>query len=302
MAGRKVDMSRIRHCYPFRSCFLKIRGMDYHYADEGWGEPIVMIHGNPTWSFYFRHMIRELSPFYRVIAPDHMGCGLSDKPDAREYDFRLKSRVEDLESLLDHLEIKKKITLMVHDWGGMIGMIYALRHPERISRLIVTNTAGFFPPGKKRLPLRLRLLRNVVPFAVPAVLGLNLFAAAALHMAPGKKLSPEIKQGLLAPYNCPRNRLATLKFVQDIPVHPTDFSYNLVRWADENLGRLAHLPMLICWGGRDFVFDADYFAEWTRRFPHAESRFFPDAGHYLLEDKAAEVTVLVKDFLKKHAI
>ncbi|MGE0084848.1 MAG: alpha/beta fold hydrolase [Desulfococcaceae bacterium] len=302
MAGRKISMSGIRHLYPFRSCFLNIRGLNYHYADEGWGEPIVMIHGNPTWSFYFRQMIRELSPAYRVIAPDHMGCGLSDKPDSHEYDFRLQSRVEDLEYLLDHLGIKEKITLMVHDWGGMIGMVYALRYPERIARLIVTNTAAFFPPGKKKLPLRLWLIRNILPFAVPAVLGLNLFARAALYMAPGRQLAPEIKQGLIAPYSNPRNRLATLKFVQDIPMRPGDPSYDLVRQTDKNLASLAHVPMLICWGGQDFVFDADYFAEWTRRFPYAETHFFPDAGHYILEDKAEELAFLVKDFLKKHAI
>ncbi len=302
MTGKKIRMAGFRHLYPFRSRFLKIREHSYHYLDEGEGEAVVMIHGNPTWSFYFRQMIRELSPRYRVVAPDHMGCGLSDKPDEHEYDFRVQTRAQDLECLLDHLGIKEKITLMVHDWGGMIGMIYALRHPERISRLIITNTAGFFPPGKKKLPIRLWLIRNILPFAVPAVLGLNLFARAALHMAPCKKLSPEIKQGLIAPYNSPRNRLATLKFVQDIPLHPGDGSYEAVRWVDEHTALLAHIPMLICWGGQDFVFDADYFAEWQRRFPHAETRFFPDAGHYILEDKAAELAVLVKDFLKKHAV
>ena len=301
MAGKKIRMAGIRHLYPFRSRFLKIRGYNYHYLDEGEGEAVVMIHGNPTWSFYFRRMILELSPRYRVIAPDHMGCGLSDKPDERGYDFRVQTRAEDLECLLDHLGIKENITLMVHDWGGMIGMIYALRHPERIRRLIITNTAAFFPPGNKRLPLRLWLIRNILPFAVPAVLGLNLFARAALYIAPRTRLSPETKSGLIAPYNCPRNRLATLKFVQDIPLYPGDGSYEPVRWVDENTAALAHIPMLICWGGHDFVFDTDYFAEWQRRFPHAETHFFPDAGHYILEDKAAELAVLVKDFLKKHA-
>ncbi|MEE4358657.1 MAG: alpha/beta fold hydrolase [Desulfococcaceae bacterium] len=302
MSFKQKDISAIRHLYPFTSRFLKIRGLHYHYLDEGEGEVLLLLHGNPTWSFYFRHLVRDLSPQYRMIVPDHMGCGLSDKPGTAEYDFRLKSRTDDLESLLEHLGIREKITLVLHDWGGMIGMAYALRHPERISRLVICNTAAFFPPGRKKIPLRLAVIRNILPFAVPAVLGLNLFSRAALYMAPYRKLSPEVKKGLTLPYNCPGHRLATLKFVQDIPLHPTDSSYETARQVDENLHSFSRLPALICWGAHDFVFDRDYFDEWRRRFPHAESHYFSDAGHYILEDKAAELTILLKDFLIKHRI
>ena len=106
-----------RRLYPFDSHFLNRGGLRYHYLDEGRGDPIVMLHGNPTWSFYFRRMVRGLSPEYRCIVPDHIGCGLSDKPGADRYGYRLEHRVADLEHLLDFLCIDRNITLMVHDWG-----------------------------------------------------------------------------------------------------------------------------------------------------------------------------------------
>lgn len=256
-----------------------------------------MIHGNPTWSFYFRKLVKALSPKFRTIVPDHMGCGLSDKPDARQYDFRLKSRINDLDDLLDHLHINEKITLVLHDWGGMIGMAYALRHPERIHRFIIMNTAAFLPPDGKKLPLSLRLVRNIKPLAVPGVLGFNLFARGALFAASYQKLSKDVQSGLLAPYNNWNNRIATLKFVQDIPVKKKDPSYPLVKYVDENLHKLSHIPMLICWGEHDFVFDTDYLLEWQRRFPDATLKIFSDAGHYVLEDAAERIIPRVRSFL-----
>ncbi|MDM8550972.1 alpha/beta fold hydrolase [Desulfobacterales bacterium HSG2] len=287
------------HLYPFKSHFMDLDGLTYHYLDEGEGAPVVMLHGNPTWSFYYRDLVKAIAPQFRAIVPDHIGCGLSDKPDTERYDYRLKSRVNDLERLIDHLGLKEGIRLIVHDWGGMIGVIYALRHMERINRIVIMNTAGFFPPAGKRLPLRLWLVRNLLPFAVPAVLGLNLFSRAALYMASRKGLSKDVRAGLTAPYNSWNNRIATLRFVQDIPVTKKDPSYGLVKYADDNLHRLADIPMLICWGKHDFVFDAAYLAEWRRRFPHADVREFSDAGHYLLEDAADEIIPLIRDFLNQ---
>lgn len=275
-------------------------GFAFHYVDEGSGEPVLMIHGNPTWSFYFRSLIRSLSPQFRVVAPDHLGCGLSDKPETTRYDYRLRSRINDLEAFIDHLGFNKKITLVVHDWGGVIGLAYAVKHPEKTSRIVIMNTAAFFPPGGKKLPFRLRLIRNVWPFAIPAVLGFNLFAFGAAFMASHKGLSRKARLGLTAPYNCWKNRIATLKFVQDIPLIPTDESYGLVRNVDENLHKLERIPMLICWGKHDFVFDTSYLAEWQRRFPNAEVHLFSDAGHYVLEDEPETIQIRIMDFLNRN--
>jgi haloalkane dehalogenase len=295
---KPVDISTFKHLYPFKSHFLDLSGLKYHYLDQGSGDPVVMIHGNPTWSFYFRVLIKELSTRFRAIVPDHIGCGLSDKPDPNQYGYRLKNRVEDLETFLNYLDLKEKITLILHDWGGMIGMIYALRHIEKIERIVLMNTAAFFPPAGKSLPFRLWLVRNVTPFSKLAVQGANLFAYTALFIASHKKLDNEVKSGLIAPYNCWENRTAILKFVQDIPVDEKDPSYDLVEFADKNLHRLDNIPMLICWGKHDFVFDLDYLSEWRRRFPDATVHLFPGAGHYVLEDVPEKILPLVRDFLK----
>jgi haloalkane dehalogenase len=293
------DLSFIKDLYPFESHYIKVRGLDYHYIDEGSGEPIIMIHGNPTWSFFFRELIKGLSKHYRTIAPDHIGCGLSEKPGIKQYDFRLKSRIEDLEFFLNKLSLTQKITLVLHDWGGIIGIAYALRHLEKIGRLIIMNTAAFLPRPGKSIPLRLWLIRNIRPFAGPAVLGLNLFAKAAVHMASFKKLAKSVKQGLLFPYNYWNNRLATLKFVQDIPLKESDESYYIIKDAEANLGGLDNIPMLILWGIHDFVFDMDYFKEWQKRFPNAIFHTFSEAGHYILEDVPEKVLECIKEFLKK---
>jgi haloalkane dehalogenase len=299
--GRKtVDVSLFHHLYPFQSHYLDLDGLKYHYIDEGTGEPVLMIHGNPTWSFYYRELIKALSPNFRTIVPDHIGCGLSDKPDIEQYDYRLKSRIENLGVLINSIAVKEKITLVVHDWGGIIGMAYALQNQEKIHRIIVMNTAAFLPPGEKRLPFTLWVVRNIRTFASPAVLGFNLFAHAALYLATYKGLTKDVKRGLTAPYNCWKNRIATLKFVQDIPVTEKDASYGLVKYVDRNLNRLKDIPMLICWGEHDFVFDTAYLNEWRRRFPKAEAHLFKDAGHYVLEDVPEKVIPLIKDFLHNY--
>ncbi len=300
--NKPVDRSRWHQLYPFSSHFVNRNGLKYHYLDQGSGDPIVMIHGNPTWSFFFRELVKGLSRRYRTIAPDHIGCGLSDKPGIDRYDYRLQSRVDDLDRFIAKMGLKKKLTLVLHDWGGMIGLAVALRRIEMIGRLVILNTAAFLPPRGKRLPLRLQLIRNIDFLAKPAVLGGNLFVQGALLMAPQRRLDPAVRAGLAAPYNCWNNRRATLMFVRDIPLSTADPSYALVKHVDENLHKLKNLPMLICWGAHDFVFDSDYLSEWRRRFSGAEVHLFPDAGHYILEDVPQQILTLVDRFLQSHPL
>jgi haloalkane dehalogenase len=294
-----IDIAPFRHLYPFTSRYAEVNGFTMHYVDEGEGEPVILLHGNPTWSFYFRELIKGLSPAYRCIAPDHIGCGLSARPRAFEYGFRLRNRIDDIEAFIDGLGLVKDITLVVHDWGGMIGAGFAVRHPERIARLIVLNTAAFLKPEAKPLPWMLNIIRSLPLLAAPAVLGLNLFARGAAWTASARRLPSDVRKGLVAPYNTWRNRLATLRFVQDIPVSPADSSYDVAAEIDRALNRLSGKPILICWGERDFVFDRDYLSEWKRRFPEAEVHCFPDAGHYVLEDVPEPILHLMKDFLKR---
>ena len=298
---KPIDIESFRHLYPFKSHYMDLDGHKYHYVDEGRGEPVVMVHGNPTWSFYYRELIKSLSGRYRTIVPDHIGCGLSDKPPPSQYDYTLQSRIDDLDQLIETQIGSDNITLILHDWGGMIGMAYALRHPEKISRLIVLNTASFLPPGTKKIPARLYLIRNSGPLAAIAVLGCNLFAVGTLYMASRRGLARDVKDGLTAPYNCWKNRIATLKFVQDIPLGKKDPSYRIVKQAGEQLHLLSKVPMLICWGEHDFVFDLDYLDEWQRRFPDAEVHRFSDAGHYVLEDASEKIIPLIDRFLSRRS-
>jgi haloalkane dehalogenase len=296
------DREALRALYPFESRWLERGRHRLHYLDEGKGEPIVCVHGNPTWSFYYRNLVLALRGSFRVVVPDHMGCGLSDKPPDSEYEYVLDRRVEDLEALLEHLGVRERVTLVLHDWGGMIGLAWATRHPERVARLVILNTAGFRLPAAKPLPWTLRAIRNVPPFAALAVRGLNAFASLATSMAVVRPLSPEVSRGLVAPYDSWKNRIATLRFVQDIPLGPGDRSWETVLATESGLERLSGLPAIVCWGERDFVFDDHFLQEWRRRFPRAEIHAFADAGHYVLEDAHERVIPLVRDFLARHPL
>jgi haloalkane dehalogenase len=274
-----------------------LRGIRLHYIDEGEGEPVVMLHGNPSWSFLYRHLIDSLGATHRVIVPDHIGCGLSDKPDDSQYAYTLESRVDDLESLLDHLDLDRELTLVLHDWGGMIGMAYATRHPERIARLVVANTAAFHLPASKRLPLALAICRSSF-LAAPLVRGANAFChGTALIGCKRARMTRDLREAYVHPYDSWKHRIAVLRFVQDIPLRPGDPCFELVTWVQDRLHLLASIPMLVLWGMKDFVFDHHFLEEWQRRFPSAMVHRFPLAGHYLFEDEVDSTRALVQQFL-----
>lgn len=282
-----------RELYPFESHFADIGGHQVHYIDEGAGAPVVMVHGNPTWSFYYRNLVRDLSATHRAIAVDHMGCGLSDKP--QDYPYRLRRHIENLEYLVDHVLQIKKLSLVVHDWGGAIGMGYAVMHPERIERVVVLNTAAFLVD---RCPARIRLCR--APLLGPLLVrGLNGFARAAIVMAvaKGRRLPKPVSAGLLAPYDSYANRIAQLRFVQDIPLSPRHPSWGTMVEIQHGLPQLADKPMLICWGMQDFCFNARFLEAWRTHFPKADVHTFEDAGHYVLEDAYDRIGPLATQFL-----
>ncbi len=286
-----------KELYPFKSNYLTINGLKYHYVDEGKGEAIVMVHGNPTWSFYYRNLIKALRTHYRVIVPDHIGMGLSDKPDDSCYNYTATRRVEDLSKLIDHLGLKS-FTLIGHDWGGIIGTAYAALNPEKIKAMVMLNTAGFIWPVNKRLPFALFLCR--IP-AVSAIFirGLNAFALVTLWIGMKRhRIQKKVAQGLLHPYGSWKDRRAIHRFVQDIPVRPGDPGYDLGLLMESRLKLLRDVPKLFCWGMKDFVFCSKILDEWVRHFPDAEVHRFEDAGHYILEDAAEEVIPIVEKFIK----
>lgn len=283
--------------YPFQSNYHEVLpGIRMHYLDEGTGEPVVMVHGNPSWSFYYRNLVQALSPTHRTIVPDHIGCGLSDKPGDADYTYTLSQRVDDLENLLETLGVRENITLVVHDWGGMIGMTYATRYPERIARIVILNTGAFHLPKSKGFPLPLRITRDSRLGAM-LVSRFNAFSRTAARVCVTTPMPADVANAYMAPYNSPENRIATLRFVQDIPLKPEDRAYDVVSETQSKLGELAHLPILICWGAKDFVFDRHFLARWKEIYPKAKVVEFGDAGHYVLEDRGDEIEALVKELL-----
>ena len=277
-------------------------GLNYHYLDEGEGEPVVMVHGNPSWSFYYRRLAEELSADYRVVVPDHVGCGRSSKPEDDRYEYTLESRVRDLETLLDHLGLDGGLTLVMHDWGGAVAMAFAARHPERIARLVVLNTAAFHLPATKAFPWPLWVCRDSL-LGAWMVRGLNAFCRGTAFIGCKRTTMPkDVRQGYLAPYDSWAHRIAVHRFVQDIPLRAGDRSYDLVTFTQDRLSLFDETPMLIGWGLRDFVFDRHFLDEWERRFPKAEVHRFPDAGHYILEDEYERLIPLVRSFLAAHPV
>lgn len=271
----------------------------YHYLDEGQGEPMLMVHGNPSWSFYYRHLAKEFSKDCRVIVPDHIGCGYSDKPSDEDYHYTLEQRVQDLEQLVLELDLRN-ITLVVHDWGGMIGMTFATRNADRIKRIVLFNTAAFQNPKGSKLPWSISLCRNktVGPFLVR---GLNAFSqGAASKCFTRKKIKHSEREAYLAPYNNWKNRRAVLRFVQDIPLGPEDPSWSVLNEVEGNLSSFNKTPVLIVWGAKDFVFDDDFLASWEDIYPHAEVHRLNDAGHYVADDAHGDVIPIMKQFISKN--
>ena len=239
-----------RSLYPFQSHEVTLDGLRYHYLDEGSGPVLLMVHGNPTWSFYWRNLILALRGRFRIVAVDHIGCGLSDKPPAIAYSYRLARRVADLGQLIEKLDLRQ-MTLVAHDWGGAIGMGAAVAAPERFARFVLMNTAAF-RMAHCPWPIHLCHLPGFGPLAVQ---GLNLFVRTALRTTVCKRerMTPAVKAGYLAPYDSWANRVAVLRFVLDIPLSPAHPSYQTLTDIEKGLARF-RAPICLIWGMRDWCF------------------------------------------------
>ncbi len=285
--------------YPFAGRVLDVDGGRMHYVDEGpsGAPPLLMLHGNPTWSFFYRRLVRAFGGEMRAIAPDHIGCGLSDKP--QEWRYSLDAHIDNVEALVLALDLRD-ITLVVHDWGGAIGMGFARRHPRRIARLVLFNTAAFVCD---RMPLRIRICRAPLLGGF-LVRRLNAFAGLAPRMALAdpSRLSALAREGLLLPYDSFAHRVAVHRFVEDIPMSPRHRSYATLAAIDASLAQFADRPACIVWGERDWCFDDRFLREWRVRLPRAEVNVLPDTGHYLLEESPAAVESALRDFFARHPI
>lgn len=282
----------VKALYPFEVQSWATPDGALRYVDHGPrdGQPVLLLHGNPSWSFLWRNLILALAAKgHRVIAPDHLGMGLSARPGRF---LRLEDRIRAVQGLVEHLGLKT-FHLGVHDWGGAIGFGLATRLPERIGRILVTNTGAFL---SERIPARIALCRVPVLGRLIAQ-HLDGFAWPATWMAVEKPLPKAVKAGFLAPYRTIASRQAVADFVADIPMERDHPTRPVLAAVEAALPSLRGKPMLLLWGLRDFCFDESFLAGFVQRFPEAQQRLFPDAGHYVLEDSGPVGVQVAVDFL-----
>ena len=299
-----------RKLYPFEPHWLDLPAGRMHYLDEGPAAPhpgdqetLLFIHGNPTWSFHWRRLIGALSPTYRCIAVDHLGCGLSEKPSRF---FTLDDHIGNLCQLVEELKLDR-VTLVAQDWGGAIGLGAMLRHKERLRRIVLFNT-GAFPP--RYIPWRIRACRWPIIGRL-AVQGGNAFSLAALRMTLALKpnLPSAVAAGYLAPYDTWQHRQAVYGFVRDIP-SPTKASAatvassgnsTLARLAaiEQALPQLADRPICLVWGMRDWCFRPDCLDRFLQAWPNAEDHRLTDVGHWVVEDAPEAAQLIVSSFLQR---
>ncbi len=287
----------MRFDYGFTSHYLTLSPGRIHYLDEGQGTPVVLVHGNPTWSYYYRDLVTQLAHRYRVVVPDHIGCGLSDKP--AKYDYTLENHIDNLLSLLDHLSIRQT-SMVVHDWGGPIGLGAVVEGGIELEKLAILNTAAY---RSTRIPLRIRICRWPV-LGKLLVQGLNGFSRAAIFMAVHKRMSRETARGYLYPYDTWSHRRAIYEFVRDIPLHSAHRSHAALVRIEKSLVKIdeSRIPVGVFWGGKDFCFDDYYFDQWKLHLPQAHYRYFNEWGHYLLEDGKGSIEKIIEDFLSDNQV
>jgi cis-3-alkyl-4-acyloxetan-2-one decarboxylase len=285
-----------RSLYPFKSHEIRINGLKYHYLDEGTGPVMVLVHGNPTWSFMWREIVLAMRGKCRLVVPDHIGLGLSDKPSATEYSYRLAQRVDDLNRLIDHLNLEQ-ITLVAHDWGGAIGMGAAVAQPQRFERFVLMNTAAFLAPT---CPFRIRLC-HVPILGQVSVQGLNLFSKMACDQAVAKheRMTPAVRAGMIAPYDSWANRVGVYRFVCDIPLRKAHPSYQTLLDIQNGLAKFRQHPVCLIWGMKDWCFHPWFLDRFIEYFPQAQVHRFEDAAHYVVEDAHERIVPIIDEFMKK---
>ena len=282
--------------YPFApQSFVTPHGARLSYLDEGprSDHAVLMLHGNPTWSYYYRYVVRALATSRRCIVPDHVGMGFSDKP--QDYPYTLETRISDVEALVASLGLKS-VDLLVHDWGGAIGFGFAARHPEMICRIGILNTAAF---AMNRIPARIALCK--LPGIGPVLVrGLNGFARPATSMAMHRRtLSWAEKRAYLFPYRSWADRVAISEFVRDIPMRPRHRSWHTLVEVEQGVSQFRDRDVLIVWGGRDFCFNDAFLARWREFLPNATVDRIADAGHYVLEDAQSEAVPKLAAFFRR---
>ncbi|OKL41420.1 alpha/beta fold hydrolase [Pontibacter flavimaris] len=280
-----------RILYPFAHHTLDLPAGKMHYVDEGAGDPIVFVHGTPTWSFVWRQQIKSLSRAYRCIAPDHLGFGLSEKPAALAY--TPEAHADNLEQLINHLQLKN-ITLVVHDFGGPVGLRYALRHPENVKNLVILNTWMWGLAAESSMMKISRFMAGGVGRFLYLQLGFSAKVLLPQGYHEGKHLTKDIKRHYQKPLSTAASRQGTWQFAKAL--HDSG-PYFAELWQQRE--RLRSINKLILWGEKDKLLPLHLLATWEQEFPEAKVIKYK-AGHFVQEERGGEVADAIRSFIESH--
>ncbi|MBI9074065.1 MAG: alpha/beta fold hydrolase [Desulfatibacillum sp.] len=292
--------------FPVEFQTMEIEGNRMNYVDEGKGEVLLMLHGNPAWSYLYRHFIKDLKKDYRCIALDHLGYGLSDKPHFEDYS--MEAHIRRLGVFIDKMGLKN-ITLICQDWGGIIGLSYAARNKELFSRLIPMNTTGFLPksPGEFARCIGAWAFPYLWSYKVPVLgkkmaMDWNIFLRAGMHLGiynSKRQLHPKAINGYLYPFQMVRDRTAIMKSVRQVPMGPLDKTWWLLRDTGKALEGWDVRTQVI-WGMKDPVFVPWFMEKFETLLPnHAPSMKIPTAGHFLQDDEPEIIIKAIRGFLSE---
>jgi pimeloyl-ACP methyl ester carboxylesterase len=275
-----------RREYPFEPRTLDVDRGRLSYVDEGEGAPIVMVHGTPTWSFLYRHLIRSLKERHRCVVPDHLGFGLSDRP--RGWSYRPEDQARNLARLIESLALKD-LTLVVHDYGGPIGLAYAIDHPENVRRLILFNTWMWSWAGDRRMEWSGRILGGPLGRFLYERVGFSVRVMLRHAIADHRRYTRAVERHYLRALD----GHATWIYAREL-LGSSAWYDGLWRRRD----RIARIPALLIWGMKDPAFGR-YLGRWREVFERAEVVELPDCGHAPPEERAPEVLKCLAPFLER---
>ena len=290
--ARKEQEAVLENLFPFRHNYIQLESWNLHYIDEGEGPVMVLFHACPFWSFSFREVIKEFSKDHRVIALDLLGFGLSDKP--ADFDYSINGHTAILEEFIWRLGLKK-MTFVLHGWGGTIGMSYAVRHPNFITSLVIMNSIAF---SGHKLPWQLKLCR--IPTLGPLLVKMFL-----LYGSRSAALSPEVKNAYLIPFRKEYSKeedplLPVQNFIASIPAYPEDDAAQSVLAIESGLWSFRMKPVCIIWATHDFLYNKKALHLWHKCLPGAEIHTLERTTHYILEEQSETFNAILRDFLKKN--
>lgn len=283
-----------REAYPFKPHYFEIENGRMHYLDEGQGEPVLLVHGTPAWSFLYRDMIKVLSARYRCIAPDHLGFGLSDKPQQAAY--RPADHARRLRALIEHLGLDR-LSMVLHDFGGPIGLSYAIGQPHNIRALVLLNTWMWSLEGETVAEVASIGSRGPLGSMIFQYLNFELRVLFKMVWGNKAKLSPALHRQYLKPFPQPRDRQSLQTLARELR--------GSGEWYEElwqQRERIRNIPALLIWGLKDPIFKVRHLKCWQTLFSSAQTVTYPEAGHFVQEEEHSTIGQLAGQFLDRQRI